>query len=81
MSRFGRLPGTELCFHRQKHDVTEALNSVPGVSFGGIKPYGTFTHHLLPYYDEFESTSFVLLSRQGGDPSQIRFAAGMGIWC
>lgn len=37
--------------------MTEALNSAPGVSFGGIKPYGTFTHHLLPYYDEFESTS------------------------
>lgn len=34
--------------------VTEALNPVPGVSYGGIKPNGTFTHRLLPYYHEFE---------------------------
>lgn len=77
--RLLRVEGME-CEGCARH-VTEALNSVPGVCYDGIKPGGTFTHHLLPYYDEFESTSFIRFAEQAGWKSDpIRFVAGSRMW-
>lgn len=77
--RLLRIEGME-CEGCARH-VTEALNSVPGVATAASSPMAPSPITCCRTTTSLNQLhSFVLLSRQGGNPSQIRFVVGLRMW-